>query len=280
MEKQSVTSPVLKSPRLEREQSLWMLKSLALTSSKDQREKIEVVSRELGHSVFPFSCGSQMCGLVICAAEERQEWVRDDIDELMKNIDWIAPRLQQHAGVCNTIHSIAPSIPIGFGSLFSSVEAMTSKAQSVFSGLDQNKLWELSGLEWGLTVKRAAATDTVATPRESAAHNAVSGSCYFQSLARKKRHRQNESEIAEDVLDGVRNILAKCGFPTNSLSVREDWQNAKSKERVVGRFATLVPRDNQNFRTDCARAFEELAREKSSCFHFEWNGPWAPFSFV
>ncbi|AOJ71121.1 MULTISPECIES: GvpL/GvpF family gas vesicle protein [Burkholderia] len=214
---------------------------------------------------------------VLCDAS-RSEFAGADAERRLTDPAWIAGRVAIHAAVIEWTMRYSPVFPAQFGALFSSADRVIASMQSahahisrVLDLVDGKTEWAVKG--W---LDRRAATDSQAAllrAEEPEWAARATGTHYLRERQLQARAGHNLRGWLEQSVPPVsarlqRHAVQMCSRPSRA---------SDSPNEIVANWAFLVRnRDVQAFRRQAKAVDAEFAARG---LHFDFSGPWPPYSF-
>jgi len=201
----------------------------------------------------------------------------EDAEARLQDVAWLAPRAERHEAIVRAARALGALMPVGFGSVFSSLETMRSSiaahATSISSFLDETRDCD----EWSLKawVSRAAAVERAERALASEHGAGGSGAAYL----RARRLAEQAAARAEDrVLERIEGLLDDLGSTIADAAERRTVASeAEPDDWLIAHVALLVRRPS---RAAFDARLDELAGPlEAEGIRLELTGPWAPYSF-
>lgn len=204
--------------------------------------------------------------------------------EAAGNLKWIAPRAMMHDRIIRSIMERSPVLPVKFGAIFSSgqalVELLERVGDQVAEFLDQiqgHQEWsvkayvkEAEGVAW------AAADDPELARRREKIANLPAGARYL-------RQRQLDMKLQEQVGDWwtrvavrLEEALGRLELPSRELRLYGPKATGQGGRMVFHR-AYLVPSERvEELERQARRLGDEIHLD---ALRVEVSGPWPPYNF-
>jgi len=226
-----------------------------------------------------FWCHAGLAAIVSRVA--RDEFCGPVAESNLQDLAWVSPRALRHQAVLERVMAVAPILPARFGTLFSSLDAisqlMQRQRESIADFLSRtacHEEWAVKGLldraqaEAGLWSQKQAGKER---PQISAP-----GLAYLlEQQARRKAKEELEEVLAvacSTLLDELTTLASEaCSRPVRSP------ETTGGELQMISNWAFLVPRL-------AAAPFQEQVEQanvKQSLpgLTFAVSGPWPPYSF-
>jgi hypothetical protein len=209
-----------------------------------------------------------------------EDFTGDGAEARLKDLEWIAPRAFWHQKVIEEAAAKSPVFPIGFGTLFLSLESLDRFIQENRQTISAF-LKEMSGKEeWAVKAfhQPQKARQRVLQSMLSSRKGATSPGAQY--LLEKRAHASVDEEINRRNSEMLRKILDRL-IPV-AVDVRErellPGDKTGAEEEMVANWAFLVSTHNRNLFLD---SITKISIENSEEDLFLRNsGPWPPYSFT
>ncbi len=228
------------------------------------------------HAVTIDAGGTPLDALVV--EVPRDLFAGPDAEDRLQDVTWLRPRAERHEAIVRAARARASMMPVGFGGVFSSTDALAAKladhADAILAFLDETanrdewslKAW-VSRSEAIERAKAAIAEDQAARPGDGAAY------------LRARRLEGEAESLAEDhALGLVEGLIEDLGDTIEDATERRTTSVEDDPDRwLIAHVALLIDRDTRaafDARLDDLAA--DLDREG---LHLELTGPWSPYSF-
>ncbi len=216
----------------------------------------------------------------ICCPVDLHAWTGEHASKNLSDLQWVGPRALQHELVNEQHMTTGPTLPLRFGTLFSTAQRVehwlthhSDEIHQFFATVEGAEEWAIRG--WLCDQK---CEDTLAAQDPRAADLPQSkGARYLQQ---KRLRRDAASRVRQWVADTgkevVTALLESClqvkPCPTDAVKSRHP-----TSDRCVLNFACLLPRGQveqlREHLDKCAEPWEPYG------LSFELNGPWPPYNF-
>jgi hypothetical protein len=212
-----------------------------------------------------------------------KEFAGPEAEARMQELAWLKPRLCRHHGVIAQAMRHSPVLPVGFGTLFSSGEALAQlvagRHRQIASFLQQvadHEEWAVKGLLDKVAAKERLRSQTLAGEEERLASLAP-GRRYLQVKRLQAgadrelslRLKRVGGQLARELMRAAKDFRERPLLPRDITGLEQE---------LVLNWAFLVPRGS---------AAEFQARLKRANHHyaklgliFVSSGPWPPYSFT
>ena len=231
--------------------------------------------------MFIFCHSAEVCAVIGEVA--REEFCGPEAERRMEQLSWVGPRALRHEAVIEEVMEHSPVLPARFGTLFSSVPALTQfmdvhrAAIAQFLGrVAGHREWSVQGRFDRNRAQQARAAERLAA-EQGQLSGLAEGTRYF---AEKRIRHQAEQELGgwlEQTLRQVVNELARHASDCRECAPLARERSDNEAEEVLN-WAFLLPESKAaSFLQQVDRANLEHAAEG---LEFEPSGPWPPFRFV
>ncbi|HYB90212.1 MAG TPA: GvpL/GvpF family gas vesicle protein [Candidatus Binataceae bacterium] len=209
------------------------------------------------------------------------EFCGPEAERRLSDLGWVSQRALRHERVIEDGFRRGPVLPAGFGTLFSSIEA-------VERFIEQNRRTAVDFLgavrgqeEWGIKalLERPAAKKWLSTQMASAAVEEIPASPGLRYVQARRAEAMAEKQLARWLLESCEAIaLSLDEFATDRRQRKIlDTAVAGDARELVLNLATLVPHDRLGA---LVSHIERVNAERSAQgLSFVLNGPWPPYSF-
>jgi len=233
------------------------------------------------HPLWIFHYSPDLCAILSHVTPE--EFCGPTAERQLQDLAWLGPRAFRHEAVIEEVMTQSPVLPVRFGTLFSSLNALTdfmaAHRETIVEFLTRvtgHGEWSVKGL-----LQRKLAQRTVVSSRRSKQQAQLAaipeGRRYFVEQ-RIQRHAQQELSLwLEQTSRQLAGDLAANALEFRECRVvsRELWEDGV--EEVLN-WAFLLPNSAiTGFRQRLDRTNLEFSQ---SGLRFELSGPWPPFRFV
>lgn len=202
-------------------------------------------------------------------------------EDSLKDPNWIIPRACRHERVIAAMMNRSPVLPVRFGSIFSSTQAlkdmMNERQQEISKFLEsigEKEEWSMKGVlnanlagEWLSTTDADLAGQRQLLPESP-------GARYLQNKRYQAELQKQVKRWCGTVLDQVHDQLQLLGSDVIQLPLRE----------VDGTNVEMVYHATLLLNRECVEKFMELAKRfnteyRTKGFMLESSGPWPPYHF-
>lgn len=203
-------------------------------------------------------------------------FLADDADDRLQDIAWLTPRAERHEAIIRDARAHANLLPVGFGSVFSTEDALARTIAKRSPEIDDFLTHTQGCDEWSLKAW-VSRKDAIERAKEAlaAADASTAGAAYLRA-----RRLENEAEqLAEDhALGLVEQLIEDLGTTIADACERRATKTDDDHDRwLIAHVALLIHRDHRaafDARLDLlAPALEAEGLE------LELSGPWSPYSF-
>jgi hypothetical protein len=199
----------------------------------------------------------------------------------LSNVGWLAPRVVRHQNVIEAAMDIGPVLPVRFGTLFSSrdalfafIEERMSVIASFFDRIEGRQEWAVQGFIDPSTSRSA----WVARHRSAgtSAGEISAGAAFMREELLRKEVEKGVEDMTNEKCEALLETLAQ--FVDESCERRLLPKDPDGPEReMVVNWAFLVADDNV---ADFSSRVEDANREcVSDGLSFNLSGPWPVYSF-
>jgi len=227
-------------------------------------------------------CPSAEVGAVI-AEVARGDFCGPEAERRMEQLSWVGPRALRHEAVIEEVMEHSPVLPARFGTLFSSLPALTEFMDAHRAAIAQF-LGRVAGhREWSVQGRfdRSRAQQARAAERLAAEQAQMSGLAEGKRYFAEKRIRHQAEQELEGWLERTQRQVAH-NLAQHAADFRECAPLARERsdnqaEEVLNWAFLLHESKAASFLQEVDRANREHATEG---LKFEPSGPWPPFRFV
>ncbi len=221
------------------------------------------------------------CAVSVVSAASYQ---RDD-RSTEEQLAWVTPRAWRHHGVVQQLHASTAVLPLKFGTLCGSLDAIRMMLRDRHVGIGEQLARVAGKDEWTLRVTidqnafadRLQASEPALIGLKHEETRLPEGRAYFA----RKRLQKATSDLADARLAAVENELFEALAPLRLDMMPLDARSggcAQSPHRCLAYTALLVERSALDAVHACLAAFEEKYCDPPVLC--ELVGPWPPYSFV
>jgi len=239
-------------------------------SSVDERNPVRI-----------FRHSAEVCAVIGEVA--REDFCGPRAERQMEQLSWVGPRALRHEAVIEEVMEHSPVLPARFGTLFSSLPALTRFMDAHRAVIAQfqgrvagQREWSVQGRFDRNRAQQARAAEKLAA-EQGQLSSLAEGIRYF---AEKRIRQQAEQEMGgwlEQTLRQVAHNLAQHATDFRQCDTLARERSDSQAEEVLN-YAFLLPESKAaSFLQEVDRANLEHAAEG---LEFERSGPWPPFRFV
>lgn len=217
----------------------------------------------------------------ILSLVSEEEFCGPKAESDLQDLAWVAPRACRHEAVLERVMQCSAVLPVRFGSLFSSLEALgrfmerhrAPITQFLERVADQQE-WAVKGLldrpraEAGLCREKLA--------REGTARALSPGLAYLQEQKLRLRARQELDERLAGACHALEEQLAPLASETRARQVPATQLTGTDQETVANWAFLVPPRAVAEFQSRIERVNASPALPGLA---FGLSGPWPPYSF-
>ncbi|MGA2903351.1 MAG: GvpL/GvpF family gas vesicle protein [Candidatus Korobacteraceae bacterium] len=233
------------------------------------------------HPLWIFHHSPELCAVLSHVAAE--EFCGPAAERQMQELTWVGPRAFRHEAVIEEVMALSPVLPVRFGTLFSSLKALTEFMDTHRETILEFLLRVSGHGEWSVKglLNRTLAQHRVLSSCLSAQQEQLSamaeGMRYFAEQ-RIRNHAQTEvSGWLEQTSRQVARDLAGHALEFRECKVVSHQATESGIEEVLN-WAFLLPSSALTaFQQRLDRANLDLGQQG---LLFELSGPWPPFRFV
>ena len=202
-------------------------------------------------------------------------------EERALDMDWVAPRALRHEEVLEDVMQHAPVLPLTFGVIFSSEQALSAAVGPHLGRIAEFLEYIADKQEWAVKVyadprkvreyleHTEKALDPTRVPESP-------GARYFHERRLLRDLERRTVEERHDAAARIREDLAPSAIATKSLRLSERELTGRSDDMVLNAAFLEQADDAEGF----AQRVERLAEEyRPRGFTIEATGPWPPYSF-
>ncbi len=233
------------------------------------------------HRLSVFQDSPELCAVLSEVA--REDFCGAAAELRMQQLSWVGPRAFNHEAVVEEVMARSPVLPVRFGTLFSTPEAvkefLDEHRRTIIQFLDQvTDQWEWSVK--GLVVRRQAQPMPMSTSlalQQEQLTTLTPGRRYF---AEQRIRQEMEKEFDRWLNQTCHKVAGD--LRSHASDFREcdplTWEPKESGSEEVLNWAFLLPKN-------ASTAFRECI-EHANADHgpdgllFEMSGPWPPYHFV
>ncbi len=212
-----------------------------------------------------------------------EEFAGPGSEDRLNNVEWVAPRALRHGQIVQEVNQVSPVFPVSFGSLFSSVDKLTSFVKSNYETIS-SFLDEIEGSEeWSVKayLDRENLKKRIFDEKIRHAEHELSklspGVRYFKE---KQIHAEVDKEISTWVNSRISHASRELESVTARLLERKNTKLAfdENDHELVANWAILA----------LERDFEKIESIVSMInndpdfggMELKLTGPWSPYTFV
>ena len=202
-------------------------------------------------------------------------------DERALDMDWVAPRAIRHEEVVEEVMRQAPVLPLTFGVIFSSEEALSEAVGPHLGRIAEFLDYVEDKQEWAVKVfadprkvreylegsEEAFQPDRVPTSP---------GARYFHERRLIRELERHAVEARHDAAERIRQELAPSAIDMKSLRLSERELTGRQDDMVMNAAFLEEAGDVDRFTERVERLAEEF---RARGFTIEASGPWPPYSF-
>jgi hypothetical protein len=201
----------------------------------------------------------------------------------MQQLDWVAPRALRHEAVIEEVMASSPVLPVPFGTLFSSPEALTEFVEqhretitAFLRRVADHGEWSVKGL-----FDRKQAQKSLPSERMAAQQNQLSamppGMRHFAEV-RISRDTERELRLRLDHLSRtVASGLISCAADFRECETSSQAPSESGLEEVLNWAFLLTDSAIAQFRVEVDQANRDY---ESQGLLLRLSGPWPPYRFV
>ncbi len=239
-------------------------------SSVDERNPVRI-----------FRHSAEVCAVIGEVA--REDFCGPEAERRMEQLSWVGPRALRHEAVIEEVMEHSPVMPARFGTLFSSLPALT-QFMDVHREAISGFLQRVTGhREWSVQGRfdRSRAQQARAAEKLAAEQGHLSGLAEGIRYFTEKRIRHQAEQELEGWLERTQRQVAH-NLAQHAADFRECAPLARERsdnqaEEVLNWAFLLHESKAASFLQEVDRANLEHAAEG---LEFERSGPWPPFRFV
>jgi hypothetical protein len=238
-------------------------------SSVDERNPVRI-----------FRHSAEVCAVIGEVA--REDFCGPQAERRMEQLSWVGPRALRHEAVIEEVMEHSPVLPARFGTLFSSLPALTQFMDAHRTVISQflgrvagQREWSVQGRFDRNRAQQARAEKLAAEQIQLS--SLAEGTRYF---AEKRIRNQAEQEMGgwlEQTLRQVAHDLAQHATDFRQCDTLARERSDSQSEEVLNCAFLLPDSKAASFLQEVDRANLEHAAEG---LEFERSGPWPPFRFV
>jgi len=213
----------------------------------------------------------------------REEFEGEAAASNMKDLAWVGPRALRHEAVLRELMLSFPVLPAGFGTVFSSQQALKGFLQNhsdqvswFLKEFSDKEEWAVKGfMDAGKAVEWLVATDTALS--EQRKHLPESpGVRYFQQKRLHAEAKERTKDKCRTAAAHIKEQLKELAVDVRSLRLQPKELTGRKEEMILN-CACLLLRDKAD---DLCAAIEEMAgKYAEQGLVLEASGPWPPHSF-
>lgn len=211
----------------------------------------------------------------------REEFCGPKAESNLQDLAWLAPRACRHEAVLEQAMQWSPVLPVRFGSLFSSLEALGQFMERHSAPIAQFLERVADHEEWAVKgrLDRARAEAELCREklaREGGARASSPGLAFLQEQQLRLGARQELEARLASACQALAEQLKPLASEMCARQVLSAQLNGAAQE-VIANWAFLVP---QRALAEFQRQFERAnASPALPGLAFELSGPWPPYSF-
>ncbi|MBZ5569631.1 MAG: GvpL/GvpF family gas vesicle protein [Acidobacteriia bacterium] len=228
-----------------------------------------------------FRHSAEVCAVIGEVA--REEFCGPVAERQMQQLSWVGPRALRHEAVIEAVMEHSPVLPVRFGTLFSSLPALTEFMDAHQEAISRFLQRVTGHREWSVKCRldRKRAQQALASERQTGEGEQLSGlSEGARYLTQRRLHQYAERELGswlEQTLRRVAHNLAQHATDFRECVPLPAERSDEGVEEAL-HWVFLLPQCTLSpFLKDVDRA--NLAHAGQG-LQFEASGPWPPFRFV
>jgi hypothetical protein len=213
----------------------------------------------------------------------QQDFCGPEAERHMQQLDWVAPRALRHEAVIEAVMASSPVLPVPFGTLFSSPEALTGFVEqhretiTAFLGrVAEHGEWSVKGL----FDRRQALRSLTSAHLEDMTELLSTMSPGTRHFAEQRISRDAETELRQ-WLDQTSRIVASglmpCAADFRECETSSQAPSESGLEEVLNWAFLLTDSAIAQFQAEVDQANRDY---QSQGLLFELSGPWPPYRFV
>jgi hypothetical protein len=232
----------------------------------------------------PVSIIRQLPDVCVVVSEVAQEdFCGPEAEHHMQQLSWLAPRAMCHEAVIEEVMASSPVMPVAFGTLFSSLEALAEFVErhretttSFLRRVAEHGEWSVRGLFDRRQAQRALTSARLAGQQERLGVMSPG----VRHFAEQRISRDIERELSlwlDQTCRTIANDLAGCSADFRECDVSTRTRSEDELEEVLN-WAFLLPES-------AIGQFRELVT-RANLYHrpqglvLQITGPWPPYRFV
>jgi hypothetical protein len=223
----------------------------------------------------------------VCSPVSLDEFPGDDAEDPRRgqppDPEWLIPRACRHEKVIEQVMARSPVLPVRFGAVFSSPEAVKAvlarqepRIARFLADAEEKEEWAVKGFIDGVTAKVWLLDSDSALVARRQLLPASPGKRYFQEKRLLAAAQQQVKSWGRTVATEVHAALQDVAVESRPLKLQPSHLTGKPGEMVLN-VAFFLPRNwVAEFRAQVERVG---ARYEAQGLTLECTGPWPPFSF-
>ena len=234
-----------------------------------------------GHPLWIFHHAPELCAVVSHVAAE--EFCGPAAERQMQELAWVGPRAFRHEAVIEEVMAHSPVLPLRFGTLFSSLEALTGFMDTHRETIVEFLLRVTGHREWSVRglLNRTLAQQHVLSSCLAAQQEQLSAMAEGMRYFVEQRIRNHAQTELSGWLEQTSRQVA-CDLAGQALEFREckvvSREGTENGVEEVLNWAFLLPSSAITaFQQSLDRINLEWGQQG---LWFELSGPWPPYRFV
>ena len=228
-----------------------------------------------------FRHSAEVCAVIGEVA--REEFCGPEAERQMQRLSWVGPRALRHEAVIEAVMERSPVFPVRFGTLFSSLPALTEFMDAHQEAISRFLQRVTGHREWSVKCRfdRKRAQQALASERQTGEGEQLSGLSQGARYLTQRRLRQYaERELGGWLGQTLRQVAHNLALHATDFRECAPLSSERSDQAVEEalNWAFLLPQCALfPFLKEVERANLDHARQG---LQFEPSGPWPPFRFV
>jgi hypothetical protein len=221
--------------------------------------------------------------VAVCSQVPLDEFAGQSAETNMNDLAWVVPRVCRHEQVIEEVMDHSPVLPVRFGAVFSSNEALAEflegKCEEICRFLDSvsdKEEWCVKGfLDPDRTSERLLASDPVLS-EQCKQMSTSPGTRYFQQKRLRAAAEGQAKRWSQAVAQQVQEELKNLAVELCPLELRPPGVSGRDADMVLNCALLLLRRRVADFRSEVENIRTKYAEEG---LMVDLSGPWPPYNF-
>ncbi|MGC8658855.1 MAG: GvpL/GvpF family gas vesicle protein [Desulfomonilaceae bacterium] len=211
------------------------------------------------------------------------EFVGEEAEQRLQDIEWVAPRAVKHQEAVKKIADLSPILPTQFGVLFSSRDSLAKFIETNHPEISEFLAVASDKVEWAVKVywensqTKKKLAETEFADRFKQLSTLSEGARYFKEKQLNAEITKRISEHIKTIIIYVSKELSEVSHSSKKRKIVIDDSTGEGQQ-LIANWAFLIDRSQfEKFALLVENFNSKLLGEGIS---FRISGPWPPYSFV